>query len=58
MERKVTFFAVSVPLIGAAMLLAPEADQRRRSERASPVGQPPWDSDQRTAGYSPENRQQ
>jgi hypothetical protein len=28
---KVTFFAVSVPLIGAAMLLAPEADQRRRS---------------------------
>lgn len=28
---KLTFFAVFVPLIGAAMLLAPETDQRRRS---------------------------
>jgi hypothetical protein len=28
---KVTFFAVCAPLIGAAMLLAPETDQRRRS---------------------------
>jgi 4-amino-4-deoxy-L-arabinose transferase-like glycosyltransferase len=31
---KVTFFAVFVPLVGAAILLAPETDQRRQSSLA------------------------